>query len=393
MILLTVLFSLCVTLIYGEGDVLALNSPTDASALFSPSRPLFVKFYAPWCGHCKSLAPTWAKIATSLKEEGVDIAHVDCTIEDHGFCNSFGVRSYPTLKLIDKGKVYSYTEQRNEPELVAFAKGGYKNTEGQDLPKKPPVLSDFIDADGKLIDITSEVSSGLEQSPGLLPHPTEYAYPAPPKHFTLQGTPGDSPAMGPNTAPVKVFIFSDFQCPNCRRAAEPLKWLVHKYPNDVQVIFKQMPLESHKKAKPAALASAAAGKQLKFWEYHDLIWKTRKINPDELTAHAQALGLDLAKWNADKDSETLQKEIEYDISLADALGITGTPGLIINGRVSKGWGSVFGLENTVKSAIRSVQDLRKKGVAEDKLAYESTKQADAKIANLIWGINDEKQEL
>jgi len=323
----------------------------------------------------------------------VDIAHIDCTIEDHGFCGSFGVRSYPTLKLIDKGKMYPYTEKRNEEDLVAFAKGGYKNTQAQDLPKKPPVLSDFMDASGNLIDIGNDVSSGLEQSPGLLPHPTEYAFPAQPKHSTLSGTPGDSPAMGPNSAPVKVFIFSDFQCPNCRRAAEPLKWLVIKYPGEVQVIFKQMPLESHKKAKPAALASLAAGKQGKFWEYHDLMWKTRKINPDELTAHAQTLGLDIAKWNADKDNEASLKEIEYDVSLAGALEITGTPGLVINGRVSKGWGSVFGLDSTVKSVIKSVQELRKKGVPEDKLAYESTKQADAKIANLIWGVNDEKQEL
>jgi len=103
--------------------------------------------------------------------------------------------------------------------------------------------------------------------------------------------------------------------------------------------------------------------------------------------------LDIAKWNADKDSEAILKEIEYDVSLADALGITGTPGIVVNGKVSKGWGSVFGLDNSVKSAINTVQNLRKKGVPEDKLAYEATKQADVKIANLIFGVNDEKQDL
>jgi predicted DsbA family dithiol-disulfide isomerase len=331
-------------------------------------------------------------MATDLKED-VTIAHIDCTIEDHGFCTAFGIRSYPTLKLITGGKVYSYTEARNEPDLVVFAKGGYKNTQAADLPRKPPILSDYVDQSGKLKEIASDVASGLEQSPGLLPHPKEIAYPASPKHFSLRGTPGESPAMGPNSAPVKVFIFSDFQCPNCRRAAEPLKWLVLKYPNDVQVIFKQLPLESHKKAKPAAFAALAAGKQSKFWEYHDLIWKTRKINPEDLLAHAQTLGLDITRWTADKDSDQLIQEIDYDTSLAAALDISGTPGLIINGRVSKGWGSVMGLENTVKSVIRSVEDLRKKGVPEDKLAYESTKQADPKIANIMWGIDDEKKEL
>jgi protein-disulfide isomerase len=318
---------------------------------------------------------------------------VDCTIEAHGFCTAFGVKSYPTLKLIDNGKVYPYSDQRNEPELLAFAQGGFKNTAGGDLPKKPATLADFMDESGKIKEITSEIASGLEQSPGLLPHPTEYAYPAQPKHSSLSGTPGNSPAMGPNTAPVKVWIFSDFQCPNCKRAAEPLKWLVLKYPGTVQVIFKQLPLESHKKAKPAALAAHAAGKQGKFWEYHDLLWKTRKINPDELLVHAQTLELDIPRWTADKDSEASLKEVEYDISLSGALGLSGTPGIIVNGKVSKGWGSVFGLESTVKSVIRNVEELRAKGVPEDKLAFESTKQSDQKTANLIWGIDDEKKEL
>jgi len=262
-----------------------------------------------------------------------------------------------------------------------------------DLPKKPAVKSDFIDENGNLKDVNSEMASALEQAPGLLPHPTEYSFPALKKHASLSGTSGDSPALGLNTAPTKIWIFSDFQCPNCKRAAEPLKWLTLKYPGQVQVIFKQLPLESHKKAKPAALAALAAGKQGKFWEFHDEIWKTRKINPDELLAHAQKLGLDIPRWTTDKDSTTLLNEIDYDTSLASALGLSGTPGLIVNGRVSKGWGSVFGLESTVKMAMRSVEELRGKGVKEDQLAFEATKLVDVKIANLMWGMDDEKKEL
>jgi len=378
-------------LVHSEGDVVALNSPSDANALWTPTKPLFVKFYAPWCGHCKSLAPTWAKIATALKDQ-VTIAHVDCTIEDHGFCTAFGVRSFPSLRLIDGGKVYAYSDQRNEAELVAFAQGGYKKVEPTDLPKKPPLASDYIEQ-GRVKELTPELASGLEHYPGLLPHPKEVAFPAQPKYPTLKGTPGDSPAMGPNTAPVKVVIFSDFQCPNCKRAAEPLKWLVLKYPGEVQVIFKQLPLESHKKAKPAALAALAAGKQGKFWEYHDLIWKTRKIEPDQLLAHAKTLGLDIIRWTADKDSKALEDEIEYDTSLAHAFEITGTPGIVINGKVGKGWGSVIGIDNSVKTIIRAVDDLRKKGVPEDKLAFESTKAIHARFANYFYGIDDEKKEL
>jgi len=375
-----------------EGDVIALNSIEDVTSLWSPTKPLFVKFYAPWCGHCKSLAPTWSKIATTLKDQ-VTIAHIDCTIEDHGFCTAFGVRSYPTLRLIDNGKVYPYTDQRNEAELIAFATGGYKNSQPENLPRKPAAVADFIDETGKMKEIDHVIAGSLEQAPGLLPHPTETAFPALPKYPSLSGTPGNSPAMGPNSAPVKIFIWSDFQCPNCRRAAEPLKWLVLKYPGQVQVIFKQMPLETHKKALPVALASLAAGKQGKFWEYHDLVWKTRKINPEELVVHAKNLGLDMNKWNTDKDSEALRKEIDYDISLATALDMTGTPGILVNGKLDKGWASIFGIESYVKATLRTIDELRNKGVPEDKLAYESTKLYNQKTANLVWGIDDEKKEL
>lgn len=100
--------------------------------------PWFVKFYAPWCGHCKSLAPTWDLMADVHKEVGdLNIGKVDCTNEaSKSLCKNFEVRGYPTLLFFPataapagEGEVfasqfYKYKGPRQQAALETFALGG-----------------------------------------------------------------------------------------------------------------------------------------------------------------------------------------------------------------------------------------------------------------------------
>eukprot|EP00930_Biecheleria_cincta_P003024 TRINITY_DN103966_c0_g1_i1.p1 TRINITY_DN103966_c0_g1~~TRINITY_DN103966_c0_g1_i1.p1 ORF type:complete len:221 (-),score=38.94 TRINITY_DN103966_c0_g1_i1:52-714(-) len=98
--------------------------------------PWAVKFYAPWCGHCKYLKPTWEKLAENLKGK-VQVGTLDAT-ESPWISDQFGVDGFPTLKMISAGKQYSFSDKRNLETLEAWALGGFRKQQGEALPQDQP---------------------------------------------------------------------------------------------------------------------------------------------------------------------------------------------------------------------------------------------------------------
>jgi protein-disulfide isomerase len=153
--------------------------------------------------------------------------------------------------------------------------------------------------------------------------------PAGMKHLPLEG----SPNKGPESAPVTIVEFADFECPHCRAAVPELDAVMAAHPDQVRLVYKFTVLPMHVHAEAAARAAFAAGQQGKFWEMEHLLFERQEhLEQADLERYAHMLRLDLAKWKVDMDSAAAKERLAQDRKLADDLKLKGTPTIYINGR-------------------------------------------------------------
>lgn len=144
-----------------------------------------------------------------------------------------------------------------------------------------------------------------------------------------------SPFEGPVDAPVTLTLFTDFECPYCSKMLPLIEQVMKNNPKTLKVVFKNMPLDFHKMARPAAYAALAAQEQGKFWEFHDQLFNTKKLSLESIDKIATELSLDMEKFKADMKSPEILAKVEKDLKDAKAAGVTGTPTVFINGRKPK----------------------------------------------------------
>src|SRR6478672_6436945 len=128
-------------------------------------------------------------------------------------------------------------------------------------------------------------------------------------------------------APVMIVEFSDYQCPYCHQAEPTVKELLAKYGDKVSLSYRDFPLTSiHSQAQIAAVASRCALEQGKFWEYHDQMFTSTKLEKDDLVEYARNLKLDDKQFASCLASDKYNADIDKDLEAGRKAGITGTPG-------------------------------------------------------------------
>jgi protein-disulfide isomerase/uncharacterized membrane protein len=153
-----------------------------------------------------------------------------------------------------------------------------------------------------------------------------------------------APMLGARNAPLRVVVYSDFLCPWCREFAGFLIQYLPRVQEQLSVSFKHYPLDQtcnpalartlHPGSCAMALGGVCAAEQGRFWPYHESAFGAalEKAGRSEAVNAARQSGLDLPSFERCLDSDAAAQHLARDIAEAHALGVTGTPTVVLNGK-------------------------------------------------------------
>lgn len=147
----------------------------------------------------------------------------------------------------------------------------------------------------------------------------------------------DDPALGQAGAVLTIVEFGDFGCPYTRQESHVMRALAQKYPDAIHYIYRDFPLEElHEGAEFAAMAGYCAQEQGKFWEYHDEVFRSGKIDEESVLEAAESVGVAPLTFIDCVRSDEALAEIEADLADGYAAGVVGTPTFFLNGEKIEG---------------------------------------------------------
>ena len=181
------------------------------------------------------------------------------------------------------------------------------------------------------------------------------AAPARPTRVEL-AIPAGAPSKGPANAPVVIQEISDYQCPFCSRVLPTIEQLMTAFPNQIRLVWRDLPLPFHPNAHIAAQAAREVQRQggdEKFWAYNAKLFENqRDLTRETLERLATELGgINMAQFRQALDTERHKAAVDADLAAAQAVGINGTPGFVINGTVISGAVPYEQFEAAVRAAL------------------------------------------
>lgn len=140
------------------------------------------------------------------------------------------------------------------------------------------------------------------------------------------------------TKKAELVEYSDFQCPACGTFYPIVEEIVLAHKDTLAFTYRHFPLPQHKNALSASYAAEAAGAQGKFWEMHELIFKSQRDWSDSGAAEAvfegfaKDLGLDIPRFKTDRNSQAIKNKVAHDKETGLKSGVNSTPAFYLNGK-------------------------------------------------------------
>jgi len=222
---------------------------------------------------------------------------------------------------------------------ILTEKVDYSSKEGDALIKKFEIktLPAFVfSQDIEKTDFFKQSAQVLDKKDNLYALNNAKAGIQPGKYLESMQVKEDDIQVGNKEAKVKMFLFSDFQCPYCKVFHESiLKKIVSTYGDKILLVFKNYPLSMHPQAENASLAGECANEQGKFMAYADKVFSEqanwgKTTGTQSFKNYAKLVGLNAIQFNKCLDEKKYADKINTDKNEADGFGVSGTPALFIN---------------------------------------------------------------
>lgn len=158
-------------------------------------------------------------------------------------------------------------------------------------------------------------------------------------------------------AELTMTVYADFQCPSCAAEMQVIGRSWSQIRDDVLLVFRHFPLDTHRHSFLAARYAEAAGRQGRFWEMHDQLfnnqaaWAGLDSARERFDSYAEGLGLDMEQLQSDLEDGDIRDKIVADQQSGIRAGVRATPTTFFNGRQVDTPRSAGGLQDMVREAL------------------------------------------